>query len=105
MAQKISQEIQDEALRVARGIQRPSQTKEQTKLIAKGIEQGIVEYKKQQKAKARQSDRAKKKPQLVHHAIEQEPQASSLKPISYPLFVLLPWLLLVLSWVSFGLMY
>jgi hypothetical protein len=55
------QRLQEEALSVAKSIQAPGQTKEQTKLIAKGIEKGIAAYKQQQKAKARELDRAKKK--------------------------------------------
>ena len=45
---KHSQEVQTEAIKVAKSIQKPKQTKEQTKLIAQGIEKGIAEYKKQQ---------------------------------------------------------
>lgn len=55
------QHLQEEALRVANSIQTPGQTKEQTKLVAKGIEKGIALYKQQQKAKAREFDKARKK--------------------------------------------
>jgi len=57
------QRMQEEALHVAKSVQVPGQTKEQTKLIAKGIEKGIAIYKQQQKAKARELDKAKKKAQ------------------------------------------
>ncbi|MFT7141436.1 MAG: hypothetical protein ACI9B8_003873, partial [Sulfitobacter sp.] len=59
--EKISNESQAEALKLAKGIQRPEQTKAQTKLIAQGIEKGIAEFKKQQKALARDRDKHRKK--------------------------------------------
>ena len=59
--EQAEQRLQEEALRVAKSIQTPGQTKEQTKLIAKGIEKGITLYKQQQKAKARELDKARKK--------------------------------------------
>jgi len=55
------QRLQEEALRAAKSTLTPGQTKEQTKLIAKGIEKGIALYKQQQKAKARELDKARKK--------------------------------------------
>jgi hypothetical protein len=58
---QINESIQEEALKVARSIQKPGQTKEQTKLIAQGIAKGIELYKKQQSAKARERDKARKK--------------------------------------------
>lgn len=67
-AGQAAQRLQEEALRVAKSLQAPGQTKEQTKLIAKGIEKGIAAYKQQQKAKARELDKARKK------ALRQKPQ-------------------------------
>ncbi|CAI8955479.1 conserved protein of unknown function [Methylocaldum szegediense] len=58
---QMKESIQEEALKVARSIQKPGQTKEQTKLIAQGIAKGIELYKKQQSAKARERDKARKK--------------------------------------------
>lgn len=48
-------------MKIAKATQKPAQTKEQTKLIAQGIEKGIALYKKQQKEKAREADKQKKK--------------------------------------------
>ena len=62
----------DEATRIARGTQRPGQTKEQTKLIAKGIEKGIAEFRKREKAKARERDKLRKKTQKKPVAPEQQ---------------------------------
>lgn len=59
--EQAEQRSQEEALRVAKSIQAPGQTREQTKLVAKGIEKGIALYKQQQKAKARELDKARKK--------------------------------------------
>lgn len=59
--EQAAQRLEEEALRVAKSTLTPGQTKEQTKLIAKGIEKGIAVYKQQQKAKARELDKARKK--------------------------------------------
>ena len=58
---KISKQARTEALKIARGTQRPGQMKEQTKLIAKGIEKGITEFRKREKAKARERNKLRKK--------------------------------------------
>ncbi|MDV3241735.1 MAG: DUF2956 family protein [Methylocaldum sp.] len=58
---QVNENIQEEALKVAKSIQKPGQTKEQTKLIAQGIAKGIELYKKQQSAKARERDKVRKK--------------------------------------------
>jgi hypothetical protein len=58
---QMKESIQEEALKVARSIQKPGQTKEETKLVAQGIAKGIELYKKQQSAKGRERDKARKK--------------------------------------------
>ena len=99
--EKISEEIKLEALKIARGIQRPGQTKEQTKLIAQGIQQGIKQYKKQQKTKARELDKRIKK--VADLAAIQESTAEIAPLIMQSKQSYLPWVLLVLSWICFGL--
>jgi len=92
---KTSKEIQEQAMKVAKGTQRPNQTKEQTKLISQGIEKGIAEYKKQQSKKSRERDKAQKakskvrldKPEIIEVANSNNNQ--------------LPWLLLIVSWIGF----
>jgi len=87
-------------MKVARATQRPGQSKEQTKLIAQGIQKGIEQYKKQQKAKIREMDKRKKKgvaAKTAEHSSSEspaEPEGGS--------STRLPWILLVLSWVGFG---
>jgi hypothetical protein len=51
MKNKISNDTQVQAMKVAKGTQKKALNKEQTKLIAQGIEKGIAEYKKQQAKK------------------------------------------------------
>ncbi|EPP5335218.1 DUF2956 domain-containing protein [Vibrio harveyi] len=99
-----SQETQTEAMKIAKSTQKPGQTKEQTKLIAQGIEKGIAQYKKQQKERNRQADKAKKKQQREKQrqrddVVEQE-SANIEAPTSKP--AVLPWVLLVLSWIGFA---
>lgn len=98
-----SQQTQQEATNIAKATQKQGQTKEQTKLIAQGIEKGIAQYKKQQKEKARQADKAKKKIQRSKRADNensdetQQPETTSTNTKSS----ILPWMLLAISWIGF----
>lgn len=100
---KISNEARAEALKIARGTQRPGQKKEQTKLIAKGIEKGIAEFRKREKAKARERDKLRKK--AINKTNPTKPQAKQIqdvqtrKSVSWSVWV--PWLLLLASWAYF----
>ncbi|NAW59396.1 MULTISPECIES: DUF2956 domain-containing protein [unclassified Vibrio] len=100
-----SPQSQQEAMTIAKATQKPGQTKEQTKLIAQGIEKGIALYKKQQKDKSRQADKAKKKAQrdkqkaaesVTSEAASESPNAPSSNLASH-----LPWVLLAVSWAGF----
>lgn len=100
---KISKQARAEALKIARGTQRPGQKKEQTKLIAKGIEKGIAEFRKREKAKARERDKLRKK--TFTKATPKQPQAENKKDVQprkpMSLSVWIPWLLLLASWAYF----
>ncbi len=94
----VSRETKSEALAIAKGTQRPGQTKEQTRLIAQGIQKGIDQYKKQQKAKARELDkRLKSVQQKAGSAGEVEIQERIVHRQHW-----LPWTLLVLTWIGIG---
>jgi hypothetical protein len=100
-----SLETQNEAMNIARATQKPGQTKEQTKLIAQGIEKGIALYKKQQKERNRQADRARKKQlrdrqRQTDDVAEEETQADVESKSSHS--SALPWVLLALSWIGFA---
>jgi NMD protein affecting ribosome stability and mRNA decay len=97
--QQISEQTQNEADKIARQIQRPGQTKEQTRLISQGIQKGIDLYKKQQKAKARELDRKLKKVSALTQSdtLEAAPTEIETNNIQW-----LPWGLLLLSWIGFG---
>ena len=101
----VSVESQQEALKIAKATQKPAQTKEQTKLIAQGIEKGITLYKKQQKERAGEADKVKKKTQrqkqnnsasatLEEKKIQQENITTETNKT-------LPWILLAVSWAGF----
>ncbi len=96
----VSDETRAEAMKIARATQKPGQTKDQTKLIAQGIQKGIAQYKKQQKARAREQDRLRKRSQPAdsHPAADSEP----LTPHPAGAGNRLPWLLLLLSWLLFA---
>ncbi len=91
----------DEALKISKGTQRPAQTKEQTKLIAQGIQKGIDLYKRQQKEKARElSKKLKKTARQKELSVESDDNEVQ-EYIIYRQHWL-PWLLLVMTWVSIG---
>ncbi len=97
MINKVSQETQDQALKVAKGTQKKGQTKEQTKLIAQGIEKGIAEYKKQQSKKSRERDKDRKQQIKQKQRLVDEPaELTEPSNINY-----LPWILLGVSWLGF----
>ncbi|MBY3787308.1 DUF2956 domain-containing protein [Photobacterium carnosum] len=98
-----SAETQIEALRVAKATQKEGQTKEQTKLIAQGIQKGIELYKKQQKAKARERDKLKKKNiQTKNTSSEDVADISALTPSIIYKQHWLPWGIVIISWIGFG---
>ncbi|WP_375753137.1 DUF2956 domain-containing protein [Vibrio sp. HN007] len=103
----VSAETQTEAMKIAKSTQKPGQTKEQTKLIAQGIEKGIAQYKKQQKERARQADKAKKKErkakiqQNLSDAENTAIESDNMQLDSKDSSARLPWALLLLSWIGF----
>jgi len=105
MAKNISSQTQQESLKVAKATQKTGQTKEQTKLIAQGIEKGISEYKKQQKVKARDRDKQRKQDLKNKHQVDEHIDESNrnlqTSNTPSPLMKGLPWILLVMSWLSF----
>lgn len=93
-------ETQQTASKLAKANQKSTLTKEQKKLIEQGIQKGIEQYKKAQKAKAREADKFKKKQlkaKLSHQAAPDNPENDA--PSSKALY--LPWSLLVISWLAF----
>ncbi|WP_305906862.1 DUF2956 domain-containing protein [Methylomarinum sp. Ch1-1] len=98
---QISAQTQEESLKTAKATQRPGQTKEQTKLIAQGIQKGIEQYKKQQKAKARELDKKLKKVDSRLNAEDSEHKAAETVTIYRQ--SKLAWILLLLSWLGFAL--
>jgi len=92
---KTSKETQEQAMRIAKGTQRPNQTKEQTKLISHGIEKGIAEYKKQQNKKSRERDKLRKAKSKVPVDKSEIIEVTNLNNNR------LPWVLLIVSWISF----
>ena len=108
MKPTISTETQQNALAAAKAIQKPGQNKEQTKLIAQGIEKGIADYKKLQKAKSRERDKARKqqlkaKFQATNNIDDTDELDDNSEPQSQ--FTTTTWIVIVmllLSWVGFG---
>ena len=98
MKNKVSTETQHKAMKVAKGTKKVGQTKEQTKLIAQGIEKGIAEYKKQQSKKLREIDKQRKQKIKQQQKMTNETVE---KPLSHSSSSVLPWFLLVLSWLAF----
>jgi hypothetical protein len=97
--QKPSPQTQEEALKLAKSLQRPAQTKEQTKLITQGIQKGIDLYKKQQKEKARDLNKSRKKLTRQKEQSVETDENENHDPIVYRQHWL-PWLLLILTWLG-----
>jgi len=103
----VSNEVQSEALRLAKATQKKALSKEQTKLIAQGIEKGISEYKKQQKAKARERDKQRKKSLATKTNMAENGTLMSTisekksTSVSAKVLVTIPWVLLIASWGYF----
>ncbi len=102
---KVSQETVDESLAIAKSTQRPGQSKEQTRLIAQGIQKGIDQYKKQQKAKAREQDKIKKKNTRQQAARVTTAPETETKPAVQYRQPMLPWVLLAMTWAGIGVYY
>jgi len=94
-------ETQNEALKMAKATQRVGQTKEQTKLISQGIQKGIEQYKKQQKEKSRELNKKLKKVegQLNQENIVEDAIPETIEVVRQSR---LAWVLLLLSWLVFG---
>jgi DUF2956 family protein len=101
-AQSPSPEVQATAAKIAANIKKPKQIKEQTKLIEQGIQKGIEQYKKTQKSKQREADKAKKKQQKLKAQQNYAITSSTLVEKSTGSNNKLPWILLVISWLGFG---
>lgn len=97
--QQPSPQTQDEALKIAKHIQRPAQTKEQTKLIAQGIQQGIDLYKRQQKEKARELNKQRKK-LAKQKTLEHSDESIDVEPLIIYRQHALPWALLLITWIG-----
>ncbi|GGP93579.1 DUF2956 domain-containing protein [Shewanella ulleungensis] len=105
MKQTPSPETQNNAQAMAKATQKPGQTKEQTKLIAAGIEKGIAEYKKREKAKSRERDKARKQRLKAKNNDYESDEVDSLNEESYSQMTSLTWVLLgllLLSWAGFA---
>jgi hypothetical protein len=98
MKNKVSPEVEAQALKIAKGRQKEGQTKEQTKLIAQGIQKGVAEYKKQHGIKIRKIDKQRK--QTIRQR-ENESTESVQEVVNDSRLKYLPWVLLSLSWVGF----
>ncbi|WP_293750264.1 DUF2956 domain-containing protein [uncultured Paraglaciecola sp.] len=99
MKNKVSPEVEVQAMKMAKGTQKAGQTKEQTKLISQGIEKGIAEYKKQQGKKLRELDKQRKQ-KIKQRDTENTEILEEVVPKRS--VKLLPWILLGLSWLGFG---
>lgn len=98
---KPSQRTKEEAMTIARATQRPGQKKAETQLIAQGIEKGIALYKKQQKAKARAADKAKKQQARSTTKLKENEQEALTGAATEAKASQLPWVLLIASWIAF----
>jgi hypothetical protein len=99
MKNKVSPEVEVQAMKMAKGTQKIGQTKEQTKLVAQGIEKGIAEYKKQQGKKLRDIDKQRKQ-KIKQRDIESTETVEEASHHNH--LKVLPWILLAISWLVFA---
>ncbi|MFM2483080.1 DUF2956 domain-containing protein [Celerinatantimonas sp. YJH-8] len=101
-AADVSQQTKEQATALAKANQRPGQTKAQTKLVEEGIRKGIDQYKKQQKALARERNKQRKK---VTNSEPQLQNASRVDSVHedhhFSVSAWLGWGLLIVSWIGF----
>jgi hypothetical protein len=101
MKNRVSPEVEVQAMQIAKGTQKMGQTKEQTKLVAQGIEKGIAEYKKQQGKKLREIDKQRKQ-KIKQRDNESTESIETTEEVSTNTFLTsLPWIFLGLSWLGF----
>ncbi|CAG9297761.1 DUF2956 domain-containing protein [Celerinatantimonas diazotrophica] len=95
-----SPQLNQQAQALAKANQRPGQSKAQTKLVEEGIRKGIEQYKKQQKAKARELDKARK---MRDKQNQQQVEDDSVTEVDdhQQTSPKLPWILLGVSWLIF----
>ena len=99
---QLSEQAQADAQAITEQVCKPSFNKQQRKEVHLAIQQGIERYKQQHSAKARSVDKQRKK--LAKQAAGTELVEQELtSPSKWP--VIVPWLLLVLSWCGFAAVY
>lgn len=99
---KLSEQAQADAQTISEQVSKPGFTKQQRKEVHQAIQQGIERYKQQHSAKARSVDKQRKK--RVKQAAGAEVVEQALpSPSKWP--VIIPWLLLAVSWCCFATVY
>lgn len=98
---KLSAEEKAAALAIVNDVSKPSFNKQQRKDVQQAIEQGIERYKRQHKAKARDFDKALKNQRKQEQRLQVEDDVSIVSG-SDTLKTVLPWGLLLLSWLAFA---
>jgi hypothetical protein len=100
---KDSRDIRAKAQKIANSIRTDGQSPAETKAITNGIQRGMEMFLRQQSEKARELDKKTKKvKQLANQLAQPKPdtQEETTAPIQKQ--ISLPWILLGISWVLFG---
>ena len=95
---KLSAQAQLDAQAITEQVCKPSFSKQQRKEVHQAIQQGIERYKQQHSAKARSVDKQRKK-YAKQQVADKVAEPELMVPRRWP--IVLPWLLLMLSWAGF----
>lgn len=101
---KDARDIRAEAQKIANSIKIDGQSPAETKAIANGIQRGMEMFLRQQSEKARELDKKTKKVKQLANRIAQSKSDNQEEEVTAPTpkQTALPWILLGVSWVLFG---
>jgi Protein of unknown function (DUF2956) len=99
---KDARDIRADAAKITNAIKIDGQTSAETRAIANGIQRGMELFLRQQSEKARELDkRTKKVKQLANQLTQQKPDEEKEVVSTQQKQPLLPWILLIASWILF----
>lgn len=104
---KISKDVKAQATKIVRNLNLVADNKDQGRAITKGVQRGIEAFLRQQSEKARILDKKSKELAKLESSLTvAEPDEVEIRlPEKFRLVQWIPWGLLILSWLVFGLLH
>ena len=107
-SRKDRRDLKQEAAKIANSLQQSGYSREENRAIRAGLQQGMEMWLRQQNERSRELDkRAKKVRESLRHAesVKESDASESVQTKTTSNWSLLPWFLLVGSWVLFAVYY